>query len=198
MSWDMFVFLMFILVAMAGLSVFFAFMKWRISPDKERLRATSRQLLDAPSGKLVELEAKSLTVNEEPPKSEQESDLVRLNSTWLEMKGTFTLPTSLLFRLAQQERITRARDVNLDRVEVLTGRIKREGVTRPAVLTVSRDGKLVLQDGHHLLVAAESQGLTHLPCKVLVSDNGIKIPSQLVSEVLEELLLTANTHPKEP
>ena len=191
MSWDMFVFLMFALVAMVGFSLFFAFMKWKISSDRGKLQAANRQFLTHVEEKLVEVEARV-------EKSDQESDLVRLSSPWLEMEGTFTLPTSLLFRLAQQERVTRARDVNLDRVEVLAGRIKREGVTRPAILTVSRDGKLILQDGHHLLVAAESQGLTHLPCKVLVSDNGIKIPSQLVSDVLEELLLTANTHPKGP
>lgn len=193
MSWDMFVFLMFFLIATAALFVTFAFMKWKISSSKRDLQASSRQLLTEAEERSAEAEERLAEAEgqRDEVKSDQEAPIVRFN---LNTERVFTLPLPLLLRLAQQDRITQARTTRIDRVTRLVERIKEGGVTRPAMITVSRDGKLVLQDGHHLLVAAEFLELTHLPCKVQVSDNGIKIPSQLVSDLLEELLLTANTH----
>lgn len=113
---------------------------------------------------------------------------------WLEMPGTFTLPVDLISRLAQQDRLARAEQKEMARVHAIANGISKDGVTRPVVITVDSMGKLILQDGHHLLVAAQGLGLTHLPCRVQISDGNIKIRAELVSNVLEDLLLAANTH----
>lgn len=198
LTWEAYVFLMFFLAVMAALFMVFAFMKWKVSFGKRDLQPPREPLLaETEVGRhLIKGEGAlnpSPSADGEAGKPDQGADLVRFNP-WLEMEGTFTLPLDLLFRVAQQDRILRAQTIHTKRVDMLVERIQRDGVLRPAVITVSRDGKLVLQDGHHLLVAANILELTHLPCKLQVSDNGIKIPSQLVSDLLEELLLAANTH----
>lgn len=100
---------------------------------------------------------------------------------------SFLFPRELISTLAQDERLREVRSDH-ERIETIRSSLLQDGLCKPLELVVDAQGRLVLWDGHHRLLASEGiSWLARLPAYFTRSES-IRVLSQPVADLLEALL----------
>lgn len=100
------------------------------------------------------------------------------------------VPRQILLSLAQGPRLV---EVGRDWAAIAEIRVQleNEGLREPLELVIDRDGRIVLRDGHHRILATDGMGqFDYLPVLITRSDRGIAVSCTTVYEILPALLST--------
>lgn len=108
---------------------------------------------------------------------------------WESLPDLYVLPVALLQRIAQHDHLSQLQTASHERetVAALVDDIQHNGLQKPLVLIIDRMGYLVLQDGHHRLLAAIEIGRPTLPVRLKRAER-IKRRATAFYDLAEEIL----------
>ncbi|QBQ74836.1 hypothetical protein [Caudovirales GX15bay] len=99
----------------------------------------------------------------------------------------FLVPRELLFRVAQQERLTLiAQDT--ERLVRVRASLQTDGLRFPLELVIDDGGHIVLRDGHHRLLSSEGLPLFRRLPVYFTRSPGIGVPALRTADLLELLI----------